>query len=101
MWVWIAGIFQQLAEGGKLSSRMLVAIYDICARARASVGRERGAFSYLDTQLPFAYVHFLSVFVHLNNIAIAVKCGILSAAAIWNLSRLEGPETEDTRAISR
>lgn len=89
MWVWIAGIFQRLAERGKLSSRFLVVAYNICSRARASVGRGRGAFTYLDTQLPFPYVHLLSVLVHLNNLAIAGKCGILSAVAIWNLRASE------------
>jgi len=96
MWIWIAGIFQRLAEGGKLSSRLLTVIYGICARARASVGRGRGAFSYLDTQLPFPYVHLLSVLVHLNNLAIAVKCGALAAVAVWNLMRSEahGPVSD-------
>jgi len=89
MWVWIAGIFQRLAERGKLSSRMLVLFYGICTRARGAVGRGRGAFTYLDSQIPYPYVHLLSVLVHLNNLAIAAKCGVFAAVALWNLQRPE------------
>merc|ERR1719356_2211638 len=96
VWVWIASIFQQLAERGRLSSRLLVALYDVCAKARTSVGRGQGAFSYLDTQLPFSYVHLLSVLVHLNNLAIATKCGVLVSIGIRNLLRPErrGPVSD-------
>eukprot|EP00747_Dinoflagellata_sp_TGD_P165964 gnl/TRDRNA2_/TRDRNA2_188061_c0_seq1.p1 gnl/TRDRNA2_/TRDRNA2_188061_c0~~gnl/TRDRNA2_/TRDRNA2_188061_c0_seq1.p1 ORF type:complete len:403 (+),score=63.81 gnl/TRDRNA2_/TRDRNA2_188061_c0_seq1:176-1384(+) len=82
VWVWIAGTLQRLAEQGKLSSRLLVMLYGICNRARASLG---GVFMYLDTQLPFSYLHLLAVVVHINNMAVAVKCGVLSAIAIRNL----------------
>lgn len=90
MWVWIAGAFRQLAERGLFSSRLLVTVYGICSRARASVGRGQGAFTYLDTQLPFSYVHLVSVLVHLNNVAISVKSGVVAAVAIGNIRR---PET--------
>lgn len=101
MWVWIAGIFRQLAERGKLSSRLLVTVYGICSRARASVGRGQGAFAYLDTQLPFSYVHLISVLVHLNNVAISVKSGVVAAVAIWNISRPEksGHAVSDTENV--
>jgi len=96
MWVWLAGIFQRLTAQGKLSSRMCGVFYDICARGRATVGRGRGAFAYVDTQIPFAYVHFLAVLVHLNSLAIAGKCGVVAAVAIWNLRRSEsaGPVSD-------
>lgn len=91
VWVWIAGVFQQLTSRGKLSSRMLVALYSICAHARSCVGRGRGVFAYLDTQLPFSYVHLIAIIVHLSNLLLAVKCGTLAAVASWNLVR---PETK-------
>mmetsp|Transcript_127118 Transcript_127118/g.220320 ORF Transcript_127118/g.220320 Transcript_127118/m.220320 type:complete len:413 (+) Transcript_127118:53-1291(+) len=87
VWVWIAGTLQRLAEAGKLPSRLLVSLYGICAKARGALG---GVSAHLDTQLPFTYVHLLSVVVHVNNLLVALKCGVLSAIAIWNLRR---PET--------
>lgn len=92
MWVWIAGLFQHLSERRLLSSRLLIALYEICSRARAAVGRGRGAFAYLDTQLPFSYLHLLSVLVHINNLALAAKCGVLMAVGIRNLLRSEKHE---------
>lgn len=86
VWVWIAGIFQGLAQQGKISSRLLVQIYGICSSARMSIN---GVFTYVDTQLPYAYVHLLGVIVHLNNILVAAKCGIVSAIAINQLMRPE------------
>lgn len=103
MWVWIAGIFQQLAERGKLSPLLLTVVYGTCARARDAVGRGRGAFAYLDTQLSFSYVHLLSALVHVNSLALAVKCGVVGAVAVWHLTRPQSsPEQGDSfPAVSR
>lgn len=86
IWVWIAGIFQGLAQQGKVSSRLLIQIYGICSTARTSIS---GVFAYVDTQLPYSYVHLLGVIVHLNNFLVAAKCGVVSAIAISNLMRSE------------
>mmetsp|Transcript_2584 Transcript_2584/g.7688 ORF Transcript_2584/g.7688 Transcript_2584/m.7688 type:complete len:429 (-) Transcript_2584:23-1309(-) len=82
VWVWIAGTFQRLAEAGKLPSSLLVSIYEICTRARTSVG---SIFAHLDTQLPFSYVHLISAAVHANNLLVSAKCGTMAAVAIRNL----------------
>eukprot|EP00746_Dinoflagellata_sp_MGD_P123539 gnl/MRDRNA2_/MRDRNA2_58169_c0_seq1.p1 gnl/MRDRNA2_/MRDRNA2_58169_c0~~gnl/MRDRNA2_/MRDRNA2_58169_c0_seq1.p1 ORF type:complete len:385 (-),score=59.34 gnl/MRDRNA2_/MRDRNA2_58169_c0_seq1:69-1223(-) len=86
VWVWIAGIFQGLAQQGKISSRLLIQIYDTCSTARRSIS---GVFAYVDTQLPYAYVHLVGATVHLNNFLVATKCGVMSAIAINNLMRHE------------
>lgn len=88
VWVWIAGIFQRLAEGGKLPSRLLSEFYGICTRGRSAIG---GVCVHLDTQLPFSYVHLISAVVHANNFMVAAKCGTVAAVA---LRRLRMPETE-------
>jgi len=40
---------------------------------------------YLDTQLPFAYVHFVTLIVNAQNIMIAVRSGLLFAKAVPTL----------------
>jgi len=82
VWVWIAGVFHRLAETGKMPSSLLITVYDISTRARGAVG---GIFAHLDTQLPFSYLHLISVAVHGNNFAVAAKCGTMAAIAIRNL----------------
>jgi len=88
VWVWIAGIFQRLAETGKLPSRLLTTLYRSCAQARGAVG---SLFAHLDTQLPFSYVHLISVVVHANSLMVSAKCGAVAAVALRNLCR---PETK-------
>jgi len=88
VWVWIASVFRLLAEQGKLSSRLLVRLYGICATGRSAIG---SIFAHVDTQLPYAYVHLLSVLVHLNSILITCKAGTVAAVAVWNLVRSESP----------
>lgn len=91
VWVWIAGTFQRLAAAGKLPSRLLTSLYGICTRARSAVG---GVFTHLDTQLPFSYVHLVSVVVHANNLLVAAKCGTMAAVAIEHLRHPEPAEGE-------
>merc|ERR1712232_697300 len=57
-----------------------------CGKARSAID---GIFSYLDTQLPFSYVHLMSVVVHINCTMVAVKCGAVAAVAIKNIRREE------------
>lgn len=93
VWVWIASVFRLLSEQGKLSSRLLVRLYGICATGRGAIG---AIFAHIDTQLPYAYVHLLAVLVHLNSILIAFKAGAVAAVAVWNLVRSEkrGPVSD-------
>lgn len=50
-----------------------------CVRARDSVSV---IWTHLGTQLPFAYVHLVTFLINVNNLVMAVKCGIVFAAAI-------------------
>lgn len=84
-WVWVAAAFQQLATHGKISSRLLVKFYDVCARGRSACNR---ALVYSHSQLPFDYTHLLAVIGHATSIAVAVKCGVVVASET-------GPDTAD------
>ena len=36
---------------------------------------------YLHTQLPYAYVHLITLLVNLNNVIVSVKCGLIFGKA--------------------
>merc|ERR1711879_426623 len=41
--------------------------------------------TFLDTQLPYAYVHLITLLVNLQNITLAMKCGVVIAKSIPDL----------------
>merc|ERR1719456_52248 len=53
--------------------------------AAECVGARNGIsliWTYLRTQLPFAYVHLVTFLVNLNNLVVSVKCGMVLSMAI-------------------
>merc|ERR1719188_1797784 len=75
VWVWIGQILHAVAAKGKLqcSDIMLPKLDKLCVKARGSIGL---VFAYLDTQVPFAYVHLLVLSIIFSNCLIAFKCGL-------------------------
>lgn len=88
-WVWICLIFQRLASSGKLSSRMLVKFYEVCATGRAACNK---ATIFQFSQFPLPYVHLLHLSVHTVCLLVAVKCGVESANALWGTKHALGTE---------
>lgn len=86
-WVWICLVFQRLASSEKLSSRLLVKFYNVCAAGRAACNR---ATNFQFSQLPMPYVHLLYLSVHAICLLIAVKCGVEAADALWGTKRAHG-----------
>merc|ERR550532_3631946 len=54
-----------------------------CLQARDGIANMN---TYLDTQLPFAYVHFVTLIVNAQNVMMAVKSGVLFAKAVASLN---------------
>jgi hypothetical protein len=50
-----------------------------CVAARNGISL---IWTYLRTQLPFAYVHLVTFLVNLNNLVVSVKCGVVLAMAM-------------------
>lgn len=75
VWVWIGQIIHQLAAEGKIQCKdyMLPKLDKLCVKARASIGL---IFAYVDTQVPFAYVHLLVLSIIFSNCLIALRCGL-------------------------
>jgi len=82
IWAWMCSYFAHLAYGDPAAggSRLpfpvtvLPQLHEICRHARGAVGM---SFAYTDTQLPFRYVHFLSLIIWTHNIIQAVNSAVV------------------------
>jgi predicted membrane chloride channel (bestrophin family) len=80
IWVWIGRYIRGIAEQAKWfnlkESRALEVYYSMAQGAIVEID------AYCGTQLPFQYVHLLSMSVLMSNLLIAVKCGVAIGKAI-------------------
>jgi len=87
VWAWMCSYFAHLAygdpdQGGSrlpFPMTVLPQLHEICRHARGAIGT---AFAYTDTQLPFGFVHFLSLVIWMHNLTQAVYSGMVVA---WEL----------------
>lgn len=82
MWAWIMRISQETfeaARGPRPHAPKLMAVFNQCIAARNGI---QVIHTYLQTQLPFAYVHLLTLLVNVNNIVVAIKCGAVFIVAM-------------------
>eukprot|EP00747_Dinoflagellata_sp_TGD_P168183 gnl/TRDRNA2_/TRDRNA2_193977_c0_seq1.p1 gnl/TRDRNA2_/TRDRNA2_193977_c0~~gnl/TRDRNA2_/TRDRNA2_193977_c0_seq1.p1 ORF type:complete len:541 (+),score=94.54 gnl/TRDRNA2_/TRDRNA2_193977_c0_seq1:95-1717(+) len=81
MWAWIMRLAQETfddAAGPGPHAPKLVAVFQHCILARNGV---QTIHTYLQTQLPFAYVHLITLLVNINNFIVAFKCGVVFVVA--------------------
>merc|ERR1719329_754447 len=84
MWAWIMRLTQETfesARGPRPHAPKLMLIFNQCMSARNGI---QCIHAYLKTQLPFAYVHLLTLLVNVNNIVVSVKCGAVFTVALSN-----------------
>jgi len=82
IWAWMCSYFAHLAygdpaEGGSrlpFPVTVLPQLHEICRHARGAVG---ASFAYTDTQIPFRYVHFLSLIIWTHNLIQAVNSSVV------------------------
>lgn len=82
MWAWIMRIAQETfesARGPRPHAPKLMAVFNQCIAARNGI---QVIHTYLKTQLPFAYVHLLTLLVNVNNLVVSIKCGIVFIVAL-------------------
>lgn len=90
VWVWISSYLCHLAYGNGPSRipypvTIFPQLQALCTKARGSIG---ASFAYTDTQLPFRYVHFLSVMVWVHSVAQGVISGFVFSK-YWRQNRAE------------
>jgi len=78
MWVWIARICVASLDHNKSPSPFAAKIIKHCLNAREGIAT---IHHYLDTQLPFAYVHLITFLVNVQNFVFAIFSGVTVAVA--------------------
>jgi len=72
--VWLDRFLHVMVMGqGKVNNKEIRQLDLLCAHLRDSIGI---TFAYVQTQLPFQYVHLLSLSILVSNLLVAVKCGV-------------------------
>jgi hypothetical protein len=90
MWTWILMLLSRICGENNVYTGKFRDIASECTKARDGISV---IWSYLRTQLPFAYVHLVTFMVNLNNFFVSIKCGILFSLAVR--------EQEPSRAFSQ
>merc|ERR1719460_469074 len=75
-WVWIAAAIDEAFAAGHIAptKHNMVILQIVSARNGIQT-----MHTYLKTQLPFAYVHLLTLLVSLNTQVVSIKCGAVIA----------------------
>lgn len=83
-WGWVVRVCQeslQEANGPMPYSVQYARICELCGEARDSIDN---ISMFLQTQLPFVYVHLITLLVDVNNVLFILKCGVISAVAFMS-----------------
>merc|ERR1712176_314195 len=79
MWAWILRICSSSMEHRKSPPGHISQVMVQCIAAREGMAVIN---QYLETQLPFAYVHFVTLLVNVQNMILALQAGINFAKAV-------------------
>jgi len=78
IWAWIMHVCCDAMDHGRVPTQSRQALIRQCLNARDGMAAIN---MFLDTQLPFAYVHLIVLLVNIQNIIMAVKAGLTFAIA--------------------
>jgi hypothetical protein len=78
-WSWIMAVADDAFTKAGAQPAKMTAVLKKCTTARDGI---QTIHTYFHTQLPFAYVHLITLLVNLNNLVVAVKCGFVMARAV-------------------
>merc|ERR1719443_2559859 len=84
-WAWILSLSDDAYSRAGLQPAKITSIAKKCCAARDGV---QTIHTYLHTQLPYAYVHLITLLVNLQNLVLAVKCGMVFADAYHRRSAM-------------
>jgi len=79
IWAWIMHVITDAMDQEKVPTPSRQAVIHQCLNARDGMAAIN---MFLDTQLPFAYVHLITLLVNVQNVLTAVKAGMVFATAV-------------------
>merc|ERR1719210_46793 len=79
IWAWMMHVIIDAMDHDKTPVPSRTAVIQQCLNARDGMANIN---MYLDTQLPFAYVHLITLLVNVQNLLMALKSGLTFAVAI-------------------
>jgi len=79
LWVWIMRISMSAMYHQKSPNPRIGAVLNECTKATDGMNTIN---EYMDTQLPFAYVHLITFLVNVQNIMLAINAGLKFATAL-------------------
>jgi len=79
VWAWIMHIITNAMDHDKTPVPSRQAVIGQCLHARDGMATIN---MHLDTQLPFAYVHFITLLVNMQNLLLAITSGLTLATAL-------------------
>lgn len=79
MWSWICALCTKVLEEQAVPPGKQRDVVAECVKARDGISL---IWTYLGTQLPFAYVHLVTFLVNLNNLVMAIKCGVVFGSSM-------------------
>jgi len=79
IWAWIMRIGTAAMDHNLSPPPRTMAVMNQCLAARQGIANIN---TLLDTQLPFAYVHLITLLVNVQNVTLSVKAGVIIATAI-------------------
>lgn len=79
MWTWILAVSTKVFEDHGVPPGKQRDVTTEVIKAREAI---ECILTYMFSQLPFAYVHLVTLLVNLNNLVMSVKCGVIGAAQI-------------------
>eukprot|EP00746_Dinoflagellata_sp_MGD_P009422 gnl/MRDRNA2_/MRDRNA2_119164_c0_seq1.p1 gnl/MRDRNA2_/MRDRNA2_119164_c0~~gnl/MRDRNA2_/MRDRNA2_119164_c0_seq1.p1 ORF type:complete len:508 (-),score=80.53 gnl/MRDRNA2_/MRDRNA2_119164_c0_seq1:15-1538(-) len=81
MWGWIYALVVKICDEEGVPAARQRDLSQQCVHARDAVSV---VWTYLNTQLPFAYVHLVTLLVNVNNLVMAWKCGLVFAVSVFD-----------------
>merc|ERR1719506_2190762 len=79
LWCWTLMLVAKLSDEFGIAPGKYRDVAMECVAARNGISL---IWTYLKTQLPFAYVHLVTFLVNLNNLVVSIKCGVVLAMAM-------------------